>query len=103
MGSGKKLNLQVNKMMILKHVEYKIKDTSELENLLNHLKETTSKINGVKLKDVYFPKGKDEFVLVMECISEDKYLEWRKICPPPSGAHDWYEVLLSKDERFIHK
>jgi len=32
-------------------------------------------------------EGKDEFVLVLECKSEDKYLEWRDICPPPFGAY----------------
>ena len=36
----------------------------------------------------------------MNCINEDKYLEWRDICPPPPGAKDWYEVLLTKDEHF---
>jgi hypothetical protein len=87
-------------MIILKHVEYKIKDSSELEGLLNHLKETTSKVDGVEFEDIYFPKDKDEFVLIMECTTEDKYLEWRDICPPPPGAKDWYEILLSKDEYF---
>jgi len=87
-------------MIILKHVEYKIKDSSELEGLLGHLRETTSKVDGVEFKDIFFPKGKDEFVLMMDCINEDKYLEWRDICPPPPGAKDWYEVLLSKDEQF---
>jgi len=90
-------------MIILKHVEYKIKDLRELENLLIHLRETTSKIDGIEFKDIYFPKGKDEFVLVMQCVSEDKYLEWREICPPPPGIKDWYEVLLIKDEHFHNK
>ncbi len=62
-------------MIILKHVEYKIKDSSELEGFLNHLKETTSKIDGVEFRDIYFPKGKGEFILVMDCINEDKYLD----------------------------
>lgn len=87
-------------MIILKHVEYKIKDSSELERLLNHLTKTTSKVDGVEFKDIYFPKGKDEFVLVIDCVGEDKYLEWRDICPPPPGAKDWYEVLLTKNEQF---
>jgi len=64
---------------------------------LDHLKETTSQVEGISLKDIYFPKEKNEFVLVLECISEDRYLEWREICPPPSEASDWYEVLLTKD------
>lgn len=87
-------------MIILKHVEYKIKDLEELDKLLNHLKETTSRVDGVKLKDIYFPKGKDEFVLALDCINEESYLEWREICPPPHGAKDWYEILLTKDEQF---
>jgi hypothetical protein len=87
-------------LIILKHVEHKIKDKNELERLLSHLGETTSRIDGVELKDIYFPKDKDEFVLLLECIGEDKYLEWREICPPPTGANDWYEVLLLRDEHF---
>jgi len=90
-------------MIILKHVQYKIKDSSELEMLLSHLRKTTSKVEGVEFKDIYFPEGKDEFVLVMKCVSEDKYLEWREICPPPPGAKDWYEVLLTKDEYFLDR
>jgi hypothetical protein len=87
-------------LITLKHVDYKIKDSNELDRLLSHLKDTTSKVNGVGLKDIYFPKGKDEFVLVLECTDEEKYLKWREICPPPSGANDWYEVLLTRDEHF---
>jgi hypothetical protein len=87
-------------MIILKHVEYGIKDFRELKGLLSHLRKTTLKVDGVELKDIYFPKGKDEFILVMECITEEKYLEWRAICPPPLGAKDWYEVMLLEDERF---
>jgi hypothetical protein len=87
-------------MIVLKHVEYKVKDSGELEGLLNHLRETTSEVDGVQLESILFPNGKDEFVLVMMCASEDKYLEWRDICPPPPGAKDWYEVLLTEDERF---
>jgi len=87
-------------MIILKHVEYRIKDVNELKNLLSHLVETTSKVDGVELKNIYFPKGKDEFILLMECINEDRYLDWRAICPPPTGAKDWYEVLLTRNEKF---
>ncbi len=90
-------------MIILKHVGYKIKGSDELGSLLNHLEETTSKIDGVSLKDIYFPKNKDEFILVLDCKSEDKYLEWRDICPPPSGADDWYEVLLTREEQFFKR
>jgi len=45
-------------MIILKHVGYKIRNSSELGNLLNHLTKTTSKIDGILLKDIYFPKNK---------------------------------------------
>jgi hypothetical protein len=88
-------------MLILKHVEYEIVDTAELKNLLTHLRKTTSQIEGVNYKDIYFVKGKKEFVLFLECESEEKYLEWREICPPPPGAKDWYEVLLTKDEIWV--
>ncbi|MHA1961047.1 MAG: hypothetical protein ACW99U_12490 [Candidatus Thorarchaeota archaeon] len=84
----------------MKHVEYRIKSNTELEKLLNHLKETTSSVLGVKLIDIYFPKGKREFILHLECKSEKSYLEWRDICPPPNGANDWYEVMLTKNEQF---
>ena len=87
-------------MIILKHVEHKIKNKKELVGLHSHLGETTSRIDGVELKDIYFPKDKDEFVLLLECLGEDKYLEWREICPPPTGVNDWYEVLLTRDEHF---
>ena len=50
------------------------------------MKETTSKVDGVSLKAIYFPKNKDGFVLVLECVSENKYLEWREICSPLAGA-----------------
>lgn len=87
-------------MLILKHVEYQIPNTDRLEGLLGHLKETTSRIDGIIFKDIYFPKGKSEFVLFLECKSEKEYHEWREICPPPPGAKDWHDVLLSTDEHF---
>ncbi len=87
-------------MKILKHVKYRIKDTTELERLINHINNTSSKVNGVEFKDIFFLKSKNEFVLEMMCVSEEKYLEWRDICPPPPGARDWYEVLLTKQEYF---
>ena len=62
--------------------------------------ETTSKVDGVEFKNIYFQNGKDEFILMMECRNEDEYLEWRTICPPPTGAKDWYEVLLTRNEKF---
>lgn len=64
-------------MVILKHVEYEIADSAQLESLLAHLQETTSKVEGITYKNIYFMKGKKEFVLKLECVSEDKYLQWR--------------------------
>jgi hypothetical protein len=87
-------------MMILKHVEHEIKDVTELNGLLTHLKITTSEIDGVTLNNIYFTKGKKEFILFLDCESEEKYLEWREICPPPPGANDWYAILLTKEEHF---
>ncbi len=87
-------------MLILKHVESEIKDIKQLESLSAHLKKTTSQVEGVVLKNIYFVKGQKEFVLFLECESEAKYLQWRDICPPPAGAKDWYEVLLSRDAFF---
>jgi hypothetical protein len=87
-------------MLVLKHVEHKIIDGAELENLLKHIRKTVSEVGNITFKDIYFVKEKNEFVLILECESEDKYLEWREICPPPPGAKDWYEILLSKDEHF---
>jgi len=44
-------------MIILKHVEHQIEDFDEFENLLSHVRKTTSKVDGVEFKDIYFPKG----------------------------------------------
>jgi hypothetical protein len=85
-------------MLIIKHVEFEIKDVAQYDQLLAHLEETTSQVEGITLKDFYFVKDKREFVLFLESDSQDKYLEWRKICPPPPGAKDWYEILLTKNE-----
>lgn len=79
--------MSVFTVIVLKHVAFEFKDFDHLEKLLDHVKETTSQIEGVELNDIYFPKGKREFALVMECESEDRYLEWREICPPPQGAN----------------
>ncbi len=43
-------------MLILKHVEYKIKNKQELEKVLDYIKKTTSMIDGIEFKDIYFPK-----------------------------------------------
>ncbi len=88
-------------MVVLKHVDYEITGTAQLENLVEHLRQTTAEVEGVSYKEIFFIKGKKEFVLYLESESEEKYLEWRKICPPPPGAKDWYEVLLSREEYFL--
>ena len=87
-------------MIILKHVEYKIQDSNELRGLWAHLEETTSQISGVNFRDIWFLRGQCEFIVVLDCVDEDKYLAWRDICPPPPGAKDWYEILFTKDEQF---
>ena len=87
-------------MLILKHIEFEIVDQEQLESLLSHLRKTTSQIEGVTFNDLYFKKDKKEFVLFLECESEEKYLKWREICPPPEGAKDWYEILLNRKEQF---
>ncbi len=87
-------------MVVLKHVDYEITGIAQLENLETHLRQTTAEVEGVSYKEIFFIKGKKQFVLYLECESEEKYLEWREICPPPPGAKDWYEVLLSREEYF---
>jgi hypothetical protein len=87
-------------MLILKHVEHEIKNVTELNGLLVHLKKTISEIDGVTLNNIYFAKGKKEFILFLDCESEKKYHEWREICPPPPGANDWYEIFLTRNEHF---
>jgi hypothetical protein len=87
-------------MIILKHVEHKLQSIDKLQGLRKHLDQTTSQIAGITLVDIWFPKDKNEFVLVLDCASEKKYLEWREICPPPAGAKDWYEILLTREEHF---
>jgi hypothetical protein len=67
------------------------------------LMETTSRVNGITLKDVYFMKDKKEFVLFLDCDGEECYHEWREICPPPPGARDWHEVLLDREEHLSKK
>jgi hypothetical protein len=90
-------------MLVLKHVEYEIIDAAQLDGLLAHLMETTSRVNGITLKDVYFMKDKKEFVLFLDCDGEECYHEWREICPPPPGARDWHEVLLDREEHLSKK
>ncbi|MHA2281236.1 MAG: hypothetical protein ACXAC5_10320 [Promethearchaeota archaeon] len=87
-------------MLVLKHVEYEISDNTQLQTLTDHLNKTTDQIDGIKLIDIYFPKNKKEFVLFLECEEEAVYHDWRKICPPPDGANDWFEIFLTKEENF---
>ncbi|NIQ37355.1 MAG: hypothetical protein GTN81_02020 [Proteobacteria bacterium] len=90
-------------MLVLKHVEYEIADFDQLENLVAHLRETTSHIEGVTFKEIYFREDRKEFVLFLECMNQEQYLRWREICPPPPGAKDWYEILLNKKEYFSQR
>ncbi len=85
-------------MLVLKHVEYEIPNKTQLTNLLNRIRKTTSEIDGISFNNIYFRKDKKEFIIFLQCDSEKKYLKWREICPPPPGANDWYEILISKDE-----
>ncbi len=87
-------------MLILKHVEYEIPDLNQLNLLLEHINQISSKIEGISFTDIFFSKNGKEFVLLLESESEEVYLNWRKICPPPSGTRDWYDVYLSKKESF---
>jgi hypothetical protein len=87
-------------VIILKHVEYNLRNSDELTKLLSHLDKTTAQVEGLILTEIYFPKNKSEFILMMDCSSEEQYIKWREICPPPTGANDWYEVLYTKKERF---
>ncbi|MFW9894630.1 MAG: hypothetical protein ACFFD7_02385 [Candidatus Thorarchaeota archaeon] len=88
-------------MLVLKHVDYEISDTGQLKKLFDHLNKTTSQIEGIELINIYFPKDKQEFVLFLKCKEEMAYHEWRKICPPPNGANDWFEIFLTRDEYFV--
>jgi hypothetical protein len=36
----------------------------------------------------------------LECKGERAYQEWRRICPPPAGAKDWFEIFLTKEENY---
>jgi hypothetical protein len=85
----------------LKHVEYEIPDNNQLKMLIDHLNETTTEIAGIEFRNIFFPRNKKEFVLFLECEEEKAYLEWRKICPPPDGANDWFEIFLTKEENFL--
>ena len=85
-------------MLVLKHVEYEIPDKVQLEQLLDHINKTTSEVDGISFNNIYFTTNKKEFILFLDCVSENTYHQWRDICPPPPGAKDWYELLLTKEE-----
>jgi hypothetical protein len=87
-------------VLILKHVECEISNTAQLKALTDHLNKTTNQIDGIKLIDIFFPKNRKNFVLFLECEEETTYHNWRKICPPPNGATDWFEIFLTKEENF---
>jgi hypothetical protein len=87
-------------MIVLKHVEYEISDIAQLKMLTDHLNKTTNQVDGITFVDIYFPINKKEFVLFLQCEDEKAYRTWRKICPPPDGANDWFEIFLTKEENF---
>jgi len=66
-------------MIVLKHVEFKIKRLDEVEKFLTHARETASGVDGVKFMNIYFPDGREEYIVAMDCVSEDRYLKWRDI------------------------
>ena len=66
-------------MIILKHVEHRIQDRMELDELMKHVDKTTSSVPGVTLSRICFPQGKDEFVLILECATEESYLKCRSM------------------------
>lgn len=88
-------------MIILNHVEHEIKSTDELVKLQIHLMETTSRVDGVILIDIYFPAETNEFIIALDCESEEKYLEWCRISPSPDGAKNWHEIWMTKAEKLL--
>ena len=89
------------KMLILKHVEYEIPNKEQLQMLIEHLDKTISQMDGIQFKDIRFLKNKKEFVVFLESKNEETYHKWRITCPPPPGAKDWYEVLLTGEDHFL--
>ncbi len=71
-------------MLFLKHIEYEITNAAQLESLLAHLRKTTSQVEGITFKLIYFMKDNNQFGLFLESNSEESYHEWREICPPPA-------------------
>ncbi len=85
-------------MIFLKHVEHKLNHFDDLQSILSHVGETAAKVAGVRLRDMFILRERDEFILVMECPDEDSYKEWRELCPPPPGAKDWVEIAHLPEE-----
>lgn len=52
------------------------------------MRETASRVDDVEFKDVHFPGGKNEFVLITGCVDQEKSLEWREKLLPPAGAEE---------------
>ena len=85
-------------MIFLKHVQHKLDNRDDLRSILAHILETAKKVPGVRLRDLFILRERDEFILVMDCPDEKAYQEWRDLCPPPPGAKDWVEsAILAED------
>jgi hypothetical protein len=85
-------------MIFLKHVQHKLGSWDDLQSILTHIRETATKVPGVRLRDFFILQERDEFILVMDCPNEAAYQEWRNLCPPPPGAKDWVEpAILAED------
>jgi hypothetical protein len=93
-------SLNVTQTIFLKHFKYGMENFHELKSLLCQLRKTTSKVDGIEFNRFYFLKGKEKFSLVTECINDEKYLDWRAVCPPTPGTKEWHEVRLLEDENF---
>lgn len=85
-------------MIFLKHVQHKLDNRDDLQSILAHVRETATKVPGVRLRDLFILQERDEFMLVMEGPNEAAYQEWRKLCPPPPGARDWVESAILAEE-----
>jgi len=85
-------------MIFLKHVQYELDSTDDLQSILAHIRETAAKVPGVRLRDMFILQERDEFILVMKCPNEAAYQEWRSLCPPPPGARDWVESAILPEE-----
>lgn len=85
-------------MIFLKHVQYRFNNQGDLQSRLAHVRETATRVPGVRLRDFFILLERDECILVMECPNEAANQEWRKLCPPPTGATDWVESAMLAEE-----